>query len=65
VKATILFEGFNVLNNQYITGVNNIAYTATAGTLRPVSGFGLGNAAQGYPQGTNARNFQAAFRITF
>lgn len=64
-KATVLLEGFNVLNNQYITGVNNIAFTATGGVLRPVDGVGVGNAAQGYPQGTNARSFQAAFRVVF
>jgi hypothetical protein len=64
-KATVLIEGFNLLNYQYITAVNNIEYVATAGILRPVSGYGAGIAAQGYPQGTNARSMQAAFRISF
>ncbi len=65
VKATVLFESFNILNNQFITGVNNITYTATAGVLRPVTGAGAANAAQGYPQGTNARSVQAGFRLVF
>ena len=64
-KATVLIEGFNILNNQYITGVNDVTYTATAGVLKPVAGAGDGNAAQGYPQGTNARSMQAAFRVVF
>jgi TonB dependent receptor len=64
-KATVLIEGFNILNNQYITGVNDVTYTATAGVLKPVVGAGDGNAAQGYPQGTNARSIQAAFRVVF
>lgn len=64
-KAVVLIEGFNVLNNQYITAVNNVAYTATAGVLKPVTGYGAGIAAQGYPQGTNARSVQAAFRVVF
>ncbi len=64
-KATVLIEGFNLLDNQYITGVNNITYTATAGVLKPVTGAGAGNAAGGYPEGTSARSVQAAFRIVF
>ncbi|MGA7236833.1 MAG: hypothetical protein WBY44_14195, partial [Bryobacteraceae bacterium] len=64
-KATVLIEGFNILNNQYITGVNDVTYTSTAGVLKPVAGAGDGNAAQGYPQGTNARTMQAAFRVVF
>ncbi len=64
-KATVLLESFNLLNNQYITGVNNITYTATAGILKPVDGAGAPNAAQGYPQGTNARSVQAGFRVVF
>jgi hypothetical protein len=77
VKATILFEGFNVFNMQYNTGVNTIAYTSQAvlppgqangtatGTLKPVPGLGAGNAAQGFPDGTNARRLQVAIRIVF
>lgn len=65
VKALVLIEGFNILNDQYTTAVNDIKYIATAGTIRPATGYGLPIAAQGFPQGTNARSVQAAFRVTF
>jgi len=77
IKATLLFEGFNVFNTQYNTGVNTIAYTSIGvlppgqangtltGTLKPVPGAGAGNAAQGFPDGTNARRLQVALRIVF
>ncbi len=65
VRALVLIEGFNILNNQYTTAVNPIEYIATSGTLRPAAGYGLPIAAQGFPQGTNARSVQAAFRVTF
>jgi hypothetical protein len=65
IKGTLMFEAFNALNNQYATSVNNIAYTATLGVLTPVAGLGVGNAAYGYPYGTNARRAQVAFRIVF
>jgi hypothetical protein len=64
-KIGALIEGFNLLNNQYITQVNDIAYVATTGTLRPVAGAGQGIAAQGFPQGTNARSMQAGVRFVF
>jgi hypothetical protein len=77
VKAEFMFEAYNVFNMQYNTSVNTIAYTAVpvltnglangpyAGTLRPVPGLGLGNAANGFPDGTNARRIQVAIRIVF
>ncbi len=77
VKATLMFEGFNVFNMQYNTGLNTIAFTSAAvlppglsngtqvGTLTPVRGVGAGNAAQGYPDGTNARRLQVGIRIAF
>ena len=65
LNGTILIEAFNLLNNQFATSVNTIAYTATTGTLKPVDGVGVANAAQGYPQGTNARTVQAGFRVVF
>jgi hypothetical protein len=65
IKGTLMFEAFNALNNQYSTSVNTIAYTATLGVLRPVPGVGAGNAADGYPYGTNARRAQVGFRVTF
>ena len=65
VKVGILIEAFNLFNNQYTTQVNNIAYTATAGVLTPAVGAGQAIAAQGFPQGTNARSVQAGLRIVF
>ncbi|HUI80745.1 MAG TPA: TonB-dependent receptor [Bryobacteraceae bacterium] len=77
VKAVLAFEGFNVFNMQYNTSVNTIAYRSQAvlppgllngtqvGTLFPVPGVGAGNAAQSFPDGTNARRLQVAVRIVF
>ncbi len=65
VKATLMFEAFNVFNHQYNTSVNAIAYTATLGVLKPVPLLGVGNAADGFPYGSNARRAQVALRITF
>jgi hypothetical protein len=77
IRATILFEAFNVFNTQFDTAVNTIAYTSVpviqsglangpqVGTIRPVAGTGSGIAAQGFPDGTNARRAQVALRITF
>jgi hypothetical protein len=60
-----MFEGFNLFNTQYNTSVNTTAYVATGGILRPVSGVGMGNAANGFPWGDNSRHLQVALRITF
>jgi len=65
IKGILMFEAFNALNNQYDTSLNTIAYTATLGVLRPVAGVGTGNAADGFPYGTNARRAQVALRIVF
>lgn len=65
VKALLMFEGYNVFNTQFNTSVNTIQYLATSGILKPVPGFGLGNAAAGYPWGDNARHLQIALRVTF
>jgi hypothetical protein len=77
IKAVLLFEGFNVFNMQYNTSVNPIAYLALpttptgqpngphTGTLFPVPRAGAGNAAQGFPDGTNARRLQVGVRIVF
>jgi hypothetical protein len=65
IKGILMFEAFNALNNQYSTSLDTIAYTATLGVLRPVAGVGTGNAADGYPYGTNARRAQVGFRIVF
>lgn len=77
IKATVAFEAFSILNRQFATAVNTIAYLSVSpiasglingphfGTLMPVPGLGTGIASQGYPDGTNARRAQLAFRIAF
>lgn len=65
VQAQVMLEAFNVFNMQYNTSVNTIAYLATGGILRPVSGVGLGNGADGFPWGDNSRHLQVALRIVF
>ncbi|MCC7157442.1 MAG: TonB-dependent receptor [Bryobacterales bacterium] len=65
VKAQLIFEAFNAFNTQYNTAVNTTAYTAAGGILRPVANVGRGTQSQGFPDGTNARRMQAAFRFTF
>jgi len=65
VKASLLFEGFNVFNTTYATGINTQAYSATGLVLKPVSSFGIPNAAQAFPDGTNARRLQVGFRVEF
>ena len=65
VKASLLFEAFNVFNTTYATGINTQAYSATGLVLKPVSSFGIGNAAQAFPDGTNARRMQAGLRVEF
>jgi hypothetical protein len=76
-KLTVLGEAFNVLNKQFNTGVNTIAFTSTAGlppglkngpisgTLTPVPEVGVPNAANSFPYGTNSRRAQVAFRFVF
>jgi outer membrane receptor protein involved in Fe transport len=70
VKGMLMFEGFNVFNTQYNTAVNTTAYTASGGVIKPAltngaSILGFGNASQGFPDGTNARRLQVAFRVVF
>jgi hypothetical protein len=65
VNGTLIFEAFNAFNTQYNTAVNTSAYVATKGILAPVSGLGVGNQSQGFPDGTNARRAQVAFRVVF
>jgi hypothetical protein len=64
-KAQLMFEAYDAANTQHNTSVNNIAYIATAGVLRPVAGTGNGNASYGLIDGTNARRCQIALRIVF
>ena len=65
VKGYLLFEAFNAFNTQYNTAVNTQAYSVTGNVLKPVAGLGIGNASQGFPDGTNARRCQVALRVTF
>ncbi|MEO7142848.1 MAG: carboxypeptidase regulatory-like domain-containing protein [Bryobacteraceae bacterium] len=65
VKAKLMFEAFDVFNTIYNTGINSQAYSASGGVLKPTSGLGLGNASQGFPDGTNARRMQVAVRFQF
>ena len=65
ISASLLFEAFNVFNTTYSTGINTTAYTASGGVLKPVSSFGIGNASQAFPDGTNARRMQAGVRFVF
>ena len=65
IKASLAFEVFNLLNSQWTTGVNLLAFTATTSVLKPIPLLGVANAAVSYPYGTNARNCQLAFRVTF
>jgi hypothetical protein len=77
IKGTVGLEAFNILNRQYATMVNTIAYLSVsplnpglvngprAGILLPVPGLGAGIASQSYPDGTNARRAQIAFRLAF
>jgi hypothetical protein len=63
-KATVLFEGFNVLNRQWTTGVNTVAFVAVNGLLKPVAGAGAANASAVYDTST-ARSAQMALRLVF
>jgi hypothetical protein len=71
VKTNLAFEAFNVFNTIHNTGVQTSAYSVNAGgILRPVltngvSLLGVGNASQGFPDGTNARRMQVSVRVVF
>jgi hypothetical protein len=65
VQAQLMFEAYNVANTQFNTSVNNIAYVASGGILKPAPGLNVGNASYGLVNGTNARSGQVALRIVF
>jgi hypothetical protein len=70
VKATLLFEAFNVFNTIHNTGVQTAAYSVSGNVLKPVLTGGVslldtGNASQGFPDGTNARRMQVGLRFVF
>jgi hypothetical protein len=65
VKGKLMFEAFNVLNSQFITAVNTLAYTTATGIVKPAPGLGVGIAADGFPYGSTARRCQIAVRLEF
>lgn len=65
VKASLIFEAFNMFNTQYNTAITTLMYQASGGVLRPVANVGNGTQSQGFPDGTNARRAQVALRINF
>jgi len=65
LQGKLMFEVFNVTNHQNNSSVNTIAYTATSGTLTPVTGLGTPIADTAYPFGSGARRVQVAFRLDF
>jgi hypothetical protein len=65
IRLSLMFEAFNVFNHQSATSINNIAYVATSGTIRPVTGAGAGIASSAYPDGTTARRAQVGLRFEF
>jgi hypothetical protein len=64
-RLSLLAEAFNVFNHQSATNINSIAYMATSGTIRPVTGAGAGIGSSSYPDGTTARRAQVGLRLEF
>lgn len=66
-KAMFSFDAFNLFNHRFFTFVSNRAYTASVvsgqGILTPATGYGVGSASQGFPDGTNARRLQLGLRF--
>ena len=66
-RAQFSFDAFNLFNSPYFTAVNSrqYIYSVVGGvpTLNPATGFGAGTAAQGFPDGTNARRLQLGLRL--
>jgi hypothetical protein len=65
VRANLSFEAFNAFNTISNTAIQTTAFTATAGTLRPLANLGAGSQSQGFPDGTNARRMQLGLRLVF
>ncbi len=65
VKASLMFEAFNMFNTMYNTSISTSMYSVSGGVMTPYSTVGTGTASQGFPDGTNARRMQVAFRATF
>jgi hypothetical protein len=65
LRGQFTVQAFNATDHRNISAVNTIAYTATLGTLTPVTGLGTPIASNGYPFGTTARHLQVAFRLSW
>lgn len=65
VKGMLMFEAFNAFNTQYNTVINTTAFTVSGGILKPVTTAGTGSQSTSFPDGTNARRMQVAFRLVF
>jgi hypothetical protein len=63
-KLTAMFQAFNVVNRQWTTGVNTVAFVAVSGLLKPVAGVGAPNASAVYDTST-ARHCELALRLVF
>ena len=68
-KAMFTFDAFNVFNHRFFTSISTRAYTASIvngqGILSPATGYGVGSASQGFPDGTNARRLQLGLRFAW
>jgi hypothetical protein len=66
-KAMFTFDAFNVFNHPYYTSVNSRKYIESVvggvGVLNPDPTNGVPTAAQGFPDGTNARRLQLGLRF--
>ena len=65
IHGELMFEAYNAFNSQFNTSVNNVAYVAQSGVLKPVTGVGDGNTSWGPMDGTNARRMQVGLRVVF
>ncbi len=66
-RAMFTFDAFNVFNHTYYTSVSSREYIESVvggvPVLNPATGYGLGSATQGFPDGTNARRLQLGLRF--
>jgi outer membrane receptor protein involved in Fe transport len=66
-QALFTFDAFNLFNHPYFTSIATREYTYSlvngTPTLNPASGYYLGTATQGFPDGTNARRLQLGLRF--
>jgi outer membrane receptor protein involved in Fe transport len=66
IKGQLAFEAFNISNSWTPTSIATQEYTLAKGILTPSpAAFGYGTADGGFPDGTQARRLQVAFRVSF